>query len=230
MMPNPIGRHPRAEFDRDLQNLQDELLALGSMVEKATIKSVEALKTRDLAMSQQVIREDDIIDRKRAELEERAVDLIAIQQPVASDLRMLIAALHVSMELERIGDYAEGIGKISLMMGDQPPIKPLVDIPRMAEKSTAMLRASLDALVKHDVEKAYKVLADDDEVDALYDQVYRELLLIMVQDPKVIERGTYLLWTAHDLERIADRATNIAEQVIYLVTGKQVDPSSVSKY
>ena len=230
MMTNPIGRHPRAVFDRDLQNLQDDLLALGSMVEKATIKSVEALKTRDLAMSRQVIRDDDIIDRKRAELEERAVDLIAIQQPVASDLRMLIAALHVSMELERIGDYAEGIGKISLMMGDQPPIKPLVDIPRMAEKSTAMLRASLDALVKHDVKKAYQVLADDDEVDALYDQVYRELLLLMVQDPKVIERGTYLLWTAHDLERIADRATNIAEQVVYLVTGKQVDSSRVSKY
>ncbi len=230
MTNRPMARHQRAEFDRDLQNLQDELLALGSMVEKATIKSVDALKTRDLAMSQQVIRDDDIIDRKRAELEERAVDLIAIQQPVATDLRMLIAALHVSMELERIGDYAEGIGKISLMMGDQPPIKPLVDIPRMAEKATTMLRASLDALVKHDVEKAYKVLADDDEVDALYDQVYRELLLLMVQDPKVIERGTYLLWTAHDLERIADRATNIAEQVVYLVTGKQVDPSQVSKF
>jgi phosphate transport system protein len=225
-----MGRHQRAEFDRDLQNLQDELLALGSMVEKATFLAVEALKTRDLALSQQVIRDDDVIDKKRAELEERAVDLIAIQQPVASDLRMLIAALHVSMELERIGDYAEGIGKISLMMGDQPPIKPLVDIPRMAEKAAAMLRASLDALVGHDVDKAYRVLADDDEVDALYDQVYRELLLMMVQDPKVIERATYLLWTAHDLERIADRATNIAEQVVYLVTGKQVDPSQVSRY
>ena len=230
MMDRPMGRHQRAEFDRDLQNLQDELLALGSMVEKATFLAVEALKTRDLALSQQVIRDDDVIDKKRAELEERAVDLIAIQQPVASDLRMLIAALHVSMELERIGDYAEGIGKISLMMGDQPPIKPLVDIPRMAEKAAAMLRASLDALVGHDVDKAYRVLADDDEVDALYDQVYRELLLMMVQDPKVIERATYLLWTAHDLERIADRATNIAEQVVYLVTGKQVDPSQVSRY
>jgi phosphate transport system protein len=230
MMNRPMGRHQRAEFDRDLQDLQDDLLALGSMVEKATFLAVEALKTRDLALSQQVVRDDDIIDRKRAELEERAVDLIAIQQPVASDLRMLIAALHVSMELERIGDYAEGIGKISLMMGDQPPIKPLVDIPRMAEKAAAMLRASLDALVGHDVDKAYRVLADDDEVDALYDQVYRELLLMMVQDPKVIERATYLLWTAHDLERIADRATNIAEQVVYLVTGKQVDPSQVSRY
>ena len=229
-MTSLYGKHPRAEFDRDLRLLQDELLALGSMAEKAVAKAVEALRTRDLVMSQQVVRDDDAIDAKRAELEERAVDLIAIQQPVASDLRMLIAAMHVSMELERIGDYAEGIGKISLMMGDQPPIKPLVDIPRMAEKSTAMLRSSLDALVNHDVDSAYQVLRDDDEVDALYDQVYRELLLIMVQDPKVIERGTYLLWASHDLERIADRATNIAEQVIYLVTGKRPDPSQVSKY
>lgn len=226
----PAGRGPRAEFDRDLRRLQDELLALGSMAEKAVAKAVEALRTRDLALSQQVVREDDAIDRKRAELEEQAVELIAVQQPVASDLRMLIAALHVSMELERIGDYAEGIGKISLMMGDQPPIKPLVDIPRMAEKATAMLRASLDSLVNHDIDRAYQVLADDDEVDALYDQVYRELLLLMAQDPKVIERGTYLLWTAHDLERIADRATNIAEQVVYLVSGRHVDPGRVSKY
>ena len=226
----PAGRGPRAEFDRDLRRLQDELLALGSMAEKAVAKAVEALRTRDLALSQQVVREDDAIDKKRAELEEQAVELIAVQQPVASDLRMLIAALHVSMELERIGDYAEGIGKISLMMGDQPPIKPLVDIPRMAEKATAMLRSSLDSLVNHDVDRAYQVLADDDEVDALYDQVYRELLLLMAQDPKIIERGTYLLWTAHDLERIADRATNIAEQVVYLVSGRHVDPGRVSKY
>lgn len=226
----PAGRGPRAEFDRDLRRLQDELLALGSMAEKAVAKAVEALRTRDLALSQQVVREDDAIDKKRAELEEQAVELIAVQQPVASDLRMLIAALHVSMELERIGDYAEGIGKISLMMGDQPPIKPLVDIPRMAEKATAMLRSSLDSLVNHDIDRAYKVLADDDEVDALYDQVYRELLLLMAQDPKIIERGTYLLWTAHDLERIADRATNIAEQVVYLVSGRHVDPGRVSKY
>lgn len=226
----PAGRSPRAEFDRDLRRLQDELLALGSMAEKAVAKAVEALRTRDLALSQQVVREDDAIDKKRAELEEQAVELIAVQQPVASDLRMLIAALHVSMELERIGDYAEGIGKISLMMGDQPPIKPLVDIPRMAEKATAMLRSSLDSLVNHDIDRAYQVLADDDEVDALYDQVYRELLLLMAQDPKIIERGTYLLWTAHDLERIADRATNIAEQVVYLVSGRHVDPGRVSKY
>ena len=230
-MMNPSGRSSaRMEFDRQLEHLQDDLLALGSMVEKATAKAVEALKTRDLAMSAQVVRDDDIIDDKRREIEDRVIDLIAVQQPVASDLRLLITTLHVSMELERIGDYAEGIGKISLRMGNEPPVKPLVDIPRMAQKASAMLRDALDALVKHDTEKAYQVLADDDEVDDLYAQVYRELLVLMLQDPKIIQRGTYLLWTAHDLERIADRATNIAEEVVYLVTGKRVDPDLLSKY
>lgn len=230
-MTSPLPRSSRrTEFDRDLQQLQDDLLGLGSMVEKAIAKAVDALKTRDLEMSRQVIREDDAIDMKRNELEERVVDLIAIQQPVASDLRTLIATLHISMELERIGDYAEGIGKIGLMMGDQPPVKPLVDIPRMTTKASAMLHAALDALVSRDLDKAHQVLADDDEVDALYDQVYRELLFLMVQDPKVIERATYLLWTAHDLERIADRATNISEQVVYLVTGKMVEPERRSRY
>ena len=219
----------RAEFDHALQELQDSLLSLGSMVEKAIARATAALRDRDLEASRQVIREDDVIDRRRAELEERVVDLIASQQPVAVDLRSLIATLHVSMELERIGDYAEGISKISLMMGDQPPVKPLVDIPRMAEKSSAMLRSALDALVRRDVALAKQVLADDDEVDALYDQVYHELLLMMLQDPKIIERATYLIWAAHDLERIADRATNIAEQVIYFVTGKMA-PDIVSKY
>ena len=230
-MMNPSRRSSaRMEFDRQLEHLQDDLLALGSMVEKATAKAVEALKTRDLAMSAQVVREDDAIDDKRREIEDRVIDLIAVQQPVASDLRLLITTIHVSMELERIGDYAEGIGKISLRMGNEPPVKPLVDIPRMAQKASAMLRDALDALVKHDTEKAYQVLADDDEVDDLYTQVYRELLVLMLQDPKIIQRGTYLLWTAHDLERIADRATNIAEEVVYLVTGKRVDPDLLSKY
>ncbi|MEK9659616.1 MAG: phosphate signaling complex protein PhoU [Chloroflexota bacterium] len=228
-MKMPKGPNPRAAFDRDLRALQDDLLALGSMVEKAIVTAVEALRDRDLEASRRVVREDDAIDRKRFSLEERVIDMIAIQQPVASDLRTLITALHISVELERIGDYAEGIGKISLMMGDQPPIKPLVDIPRMAEKSVAMLRESLDALVKRDVDLAAQVCNADDEIDQLYDQVYRELLLIMLGDPQKIERATFLLWAAHDLERIGDRATNIAEQVIYLVTGKKTE-LKVGKY
>ena len=219
----------RATFDRDLRTLQDELLFMGSMVEKAISRALDALKRRDLEASRQVVLEDDYIDRKRFELEDRCINLIATQQPMAGDLRAIITILHISVELERMGDYAEGIGKISIMMGDQPPLKPLIDIPRMAEKATAMLRQSLDALVNRDLVAAHQVCNDDDEVDGLYDQIYRELLLMMIQDPTSIQRATYLLWVAHDLERIADRATNIAERAIYLVTGKMTE-INVSKY
>jgi len=219
----------RVDFDRHLRALQDDLLVLGSMVEKAIAKALDALKRRDLAASRQVVQEDDAIDQQRFQLEEKCIELIATQQPMARDLRTLITILHIAVELERMGDYAEGIGKISLMMGDEPPLKPLIDIPRMAEKATDMLRRSLDALITRDTAAASQVCKDDDEVDALYDQVYRELLTYMLQDPKTIQRATHLLWVAHDLERTADRATNIAELVIYLVTGKMTE-SNVSRY
>jgi phosphate transport system protein len=210
---------PRAGFDRELSVLQDELLLLGNMVEKALAKAVEALRTRDLIKSQQVIDDDDLIDDKQFEIEDRCIALIAQQQPLAGDLRHIVAVLHIAVELERMGDYAEGIGKIGIMMGEQQPLKPLVDIPRMAEIATGMLKRSLDALVNRDINSAKQVCEEDDQVDDLYDQVYKELLLYMLQDPKTIERATYLLWTAHDLERVADRATNVAEQVIFSVTG-----------
>ena len=220
---------PRTDFDRDLRDLQDELLTLGGMVEKAIAKSLDALKNRDLALSEEVIAEDDIIDERRFELEERCIDLMATQQPLAGDLRIIITVLHVAVELERMGDYAEGIAKISVAMGDEPPLKPLIDIPRMADRSSDMLRRSLDAFVNRDIAAAYQICEDDDEVDALYDQVYKELLIYMMSDPGTIRRATYLLWVAHDLERIADRTTNIAERVIFLVTGRLTE-TKVSKY
>ena len=210
----------RVDLDRQLTHLQTEVLLLADLVNKAIVRAVDALKNRDLADSRLLIQEDDHIDRKRYEIEDLCVDLIATRQPMAGDLRAIIALLHITVELERMGDYAEGIAKISLRMGDDPPLKPLIDIPRMADKATEMLRDSLSALTERDESKANKVLDDDDEVDALYDQVYRELLLFMIQDPRSIERATYLLWAAHDLERIADRATNIAERVIFLMTGR----------
>ena len=210
----------RVDLDRQLTHLQTEVLLLADLVNKAIVRAVDALKNRDLAESRLLIQEDDHIDRKRYEIEDLCVDLIATRQPMAGDLRAIIALLHITVELERMGDYAEGIAKISLRMGDDPPLKPLIDIPRMADKATEMLRDSLSALTARDESKANKVLDDDDEVDALYDQVYRELLLFMIQDPRSIERATYLLWAAHDLERIADRATNIAERVIFLMTGR----------
>ena len=219
---------PREDFDQQLNILEQEVGVLAGFVEKSIHRSVEALKHRDLEESRQVIQDDDYVDQKRFEIEERCVDLIATQQPMARDLRAIIALLHIVVELERMGDYAEGIGKISLAMGDAPTLKPLIDIPRMADKATEMLRDSIDSLFSRDVVKAHQVSHADDEVDDLYDQVYRELLLFMIQDPQTIQRATYLLWVAHDIERIADRATNIAERVIFLVTGQLVE--NVSKY
>ena len=219
----------RASFDIHLHHLLDDLLLLGGMVEKAIATSLQALRERDLKTSERVIKEDDVVDRKRWELEERCLELIATQQPMAVDLRVLVTILHISVELERMGDYAEGIAKISLMMGDEPPLKPLVDIPLMADKATDMLNRSLDALVRRDTTEAIDVCNKDDEVDLLYDQVYRDLLELMIQDPANVQRATYLLWVAHDLERIADRATNIAERVVFLVTGKMQE-LNVSKY
>lgn len=220
---------PRVDFDQRLGLLQRDVEVLAGNVAKAINRAVDALKRRDLDASRQVVQEDDYIDQLRFEIEERCVDLIATQQPMARDLRAIIALLHITVELERMGDYAEGIAKISLAIGDAPTLKPLIDIPRMADKATEMLRDSIDSLLSRDVVKANQVCQADDEVDHLYDQVYRELLLFMIQDPRTIERATYLLWVAHDLERIADRATNIAERVIFLVTGKMVE-INVSRY
>ena len=214
---------PRTDFDRSLQEIQDDLLVLGSMVEKSIDRSVISLKNRDLPLSKIVIADDDLIDDKRNHIEEKCISVIATQNPMAGDLRTVISVLYIAEELERMGDYAEGIAKISLSIGSEPMLKPLVDIPRMAEKASLMLSRSLDALVKRDEQLAIQVCRDDSEVDELYNQVYRELLTFMISDPKTIERATYLLWVSHNIERIADRATNISERVLYLITGKIFD-------
>ena len=209
----------RADFENNLNLNQDEILELSSMVEHSILKSIQALKNRDVTSSQQVIDDDDLIDSKQAEIEEKCIQLIALQSPVAGDLRIIVSVMMIAIELERIGDYAEGIGKISVLMGDMPPLKPLIDIPRMAENATKMLRLSIDSFVKRDPHTALDVCDLDDEIDDTYNQVYRELLTYMMADPATIQRATYLLWEAHDLERSADRATNIAERVLFLVTG-----------
>jgi phosphate transport system protein len=210
-------------FEKHLQQLKDELLVMSSMVEKTIERSISALKQRDLRLAHQVIADDANVDRKRLEIEDKCVGLIATQQPMASDLRTIIAILYISNELERIADYAEGIAKITIMIGDEPPLKPLIDIPRMAQKSIEMLRHSMEAFLERDVKKAEAVCAADDEVDQLYDQVYRELVSVMIEDPKTITRATRLIWVAHNLERIADRANNIAERAAFIVTGKMVE-------
>ncbi|MBK50136.1 MAG: phosphate signaling complex protein PhoU [SAR202 cluster bacterium] len=214
---------PRTDFDRSLKEVQDQLLVLGSMVEKSIDRSVLALKNRDLSLSKTVIDDDDLIDDLRNQIEEKCISVIATQNPMAGDLRTVISVLYIAEELERMGDYAEGIAKISVSMDKEPMLKPLVDIPRMADKSSKMLSRSLDALVNRDEQLAIQVCKDDSEVDELYNQVYRELLTFMISDPKTIERATYLLWVSHNIERIADRATNISERVLYLITGKIFD-------
>jgi phosphate transport system protein len=219
----------RAAFHKKLREIQDDILAMGSMVSKATLRSVESLKNRDIDTAQLVIADDRKVNQKRFEIEEKCVELIATQQPMASDLRIIVAVLSIIIELERIGDHAEGIAKIAIMVGDEPPLKPLVDIPRMAEKTVEMLRRSLDAFVNRDAEAARKISDEDDLVDQLYDQVFRELLTFMAEDPKTITRATRLIWVAHNLERSADRVTNICERVVFVVTGK-MEEIGASKY
>ncbi|HEC33744.1 MAG TPA: phosphate signaling complex protein PhoU [Chloroflexi bacterium] len=214
---------PRETFERELQRLQDEILSLGSMVENALTESVEVLKQRDMEGSRRLIAQDRAINEKRFAIESDTLILIATQQPMAGDLRTLAAILEIATELERMGDYAKGIAKINLMIGEQPLLKPLVDIPLMAAKARNMLHRALDAFVRRDVSLARALPAEDDEVDALYNQVYRELLTYILADPRTIEQANYLLWAAHNLERTADRVTNICERVIFTVTGEMVE-------
>ena len=219
----------RTTYHKELQQIQDDVLVMGSLVEKAITGSVAALKSKDIAAAQQIVADDLRINRKRFDVEERCTHLIATQQPMASDLRKLICVLNIITELERIGDHAEGIAKIVIMIGDEPPLKPLVDIPRMADKVVDMLHRSLDALVSHDADAARRIATEDDEVDNLCDQVFRELITFMIEDPSTITRATRLIWVAHNLERSADRVTNICERVVYLVTGK-MEEIGASRY
>jgi len=219
----------RTIFHRRLREIQDDILVMGSMVQKAILRSVEALKTRDLDLAHQVIADDQGVNHKRFEIEEKCVELIATQQPMATDLRTVVAVLNIIIELERIGDYAVGISRIVVMIGSEPPLKPLIDIPRMAEQTVDMLRRSLDAFINRDAETAKKISAEDDMMDQLYDQVFRELLIFMAEDPRTITRATRLIWVAHNLERSADRITNICERVVFLVTGK-MEEIGASKY
>jgi len=214
---------PRETFDRELQRLQDEILALGSMVENALVESVEILKQRDMEGARRLIAQDRLINEKRFDIEADALILIATQQPVAGDVRTLAAVLELSTELERIGDYAKGIARVNLMMDEGPLIKPLIDIPRMAEKAQSMLHRALDAFVRRDVDLAWAIPTEDDEVDALYNQVSRELMTLIMTDPRAIDQANYLLWVAHNLERAADRVTNICERVVFTVTGKMTE-------
>lgn len=219
----------REAYHKALINLQDEVLEMAGMVANAIKKSVESLQKRDMNASRVIITNDSLINKKRFAIEEKCISLIATQQPMAVDLRVLTSILSIITDLERMGDHAEGIAKISLLIGDESFVKPLIDIPRMADIGLSMLDKCLKAFVNRDVEAARLICNEDDTVDALHDQIYRELLLLMIQNPKIIHQATYLTWVSHNLERIADRVTNIAERIVFMVTGK-MEEMNVSKY
>jgi len=219
----------REAYHKTLEGLQHELLEMGEMVTRSIKDSVEALKKRDIERSKDIIKNDLIINRKRFDIEERCLLLIATQQPMAGDLRVIAAILSIITDLERMADHAEGIAKINVMMGGEPLVKPLIDVPRMAEKGISMLERCLKAFIDQDADTARRICGEDDEVDALYNQIYRELVVLMIGNPRIIEGATYLMWVAHNLERIADRVTNIAERIVFMVTGK-MEEINVSKY
>jgi len=210
----------RETYNERLAGLQDDLLAMGRLVDQAVDLSIQALANHDTALAQQIIDGDAQVNTALRDIEEKCLVLIATQQPLASDLRTILSVANIATEMERMGDYAKGIAQITLDIADQPLLKPLIDVPRMAEKGRQLLRDQLDAFIRRDVEAARRLSAEDDEIDALYDQVYRELLIFMMQDPRTVGRATYLLWVAHNLERIGDRTTNIGERTIFLVTGQ----------
>jgi phosphate transport system protein len=217
----------RGTLDRELAQIQSDVLRMGSMVEEAIMRSIEALKKRDLELARQIIADDENINALRYAVEEQCLAVVATQQPVASDLRGIFASMHIVGELERMADHAEGIAQLVTRLSSEPLLKPLIDVPRMADIACEMLRASLDAFVARDPKAAIAAAERDNEMDQLYDQVFRELLTYMLQDPRNINRATYLLWVTHNLERIADRITNISERTVFMTTGelKELDGS-----
>lgn len=219
----------RAVFERQLAEVQEDMLVMASMVEAAINQSMEALRLRDVASARRIVENDREINKRRYDCEEKCIELISLQAPLASDLRTLISVLHITTDLERMGDHAEGIARIALMLADEPPLKPIPDLARMAELAIEMLHGAVEAYKQRDTQRARQIVQRDDIVDGLYEKVYHELIMMMVGEPATIQRCTYMTWVAHNLERVADRATNICERVVYLVEGR-VQDLNVSRY
>jgi phosphate transport system protein len=211
---------PRNTFEIQLSALKNQTLELGVVVGGTIAEGLEALRTRDQALARAIIEHDADINRTRYEIEENCYVLIATQQPLASDLREIISILLIAIELERIADHAKNLAEITIHMGNEPLLKPLIDIPRMADLAQEMLKQALEAFARSDAELALAVIRQDDEMDELYKQVFRELMTFVVEDPRTVTRALNLLFAAHNLERSADRVTNIGERVIYAATGQ----------
>jgi len=210
----------RVAYENQIQALRDDVVSMASMVDKAIARAIDALQTQNVGLARQVRKEDKIINAARWSGEDRAMTLIATQGPMAGDLRVIAAALQIFTDLERMADHAAGIAKIVIETANEAPLKPLVDIPRMSQISREMLSDAITAFVDSDVDIARRVAIRDDDVDALNDQIFRELLTYMMADPSTINRATHLLWAAHAMERIADRVTNVCERVVFTVTGE----------
>ena len=219
----------RESFKKHINELNEDVVAMSEMVATATSRSVEALGNRDIEKAKQIVNDDLLINKKRWQIEEKCINLIALQQPVSTDLREIIAVLNIITELERMGDYAEGNAKIALMLGGEPLVRPLIFLPKMAEKANSMLKKSMQALVNRDAKMATAICNEDDVVDKLYDEAYHDLLMYMIKDPSAVSKVTPLIWAAHNLERIADRVTNICERIVFLATGS-MPQVNVSKY
>jgi len=211
---------PRATLERELRRVQDSLLRMGDMVDAAVGRALTALSERDSRLAQEIVLGDAEVNALRYRVEEDCLTLIATQQPAAGDLRIVMAAFSIVSDLERMADHAAGIARTVLRMGDEPLLKPLIDIPRMAEVCRDMLRQSLRSFVDRDADTARRIARQDDVIDGLYQQVFRELLSFMVEDPHTTTRALYLLFTAHNLERIGDRITNIVERVVFMTSGE----------
>ena len=207
-------------FDQELDALKSQLLLMGGRTEAIVQKSVESLKRRDARLAREVFDDDKAIDRLEIDIDERCVGLLALRQPLAVDLRLITAALKISNDLERVGDHAVNIAVCSLRLCEVPPLKPLVDIPRMADLAAGMLRDALDAFVRRDAATARRLVRRDDQVDDINRQLFRELITFMLEDTSTITRAMDLILVARNLERVADLATNIAEEVVFVAEAR----------
>ncbi|MCX7904315.1 MAG: phosphate signaling complex protein PhoU [Caloramator sp.] len=210
----------RLHFQQNLEEIKHKVLRMGSMVEAIVDKAVNSLKEQNLEAAKSIIEDDDKIDAMDLEIEMDCMKLLALQQPLAKDLRTIATALKIITDLERMGDHAVNISKITLEIGKEPLIKPLIDIPRMAKIAQEMIKLSLDAFVREDVELARKVAAMDQEVDDIYQAILDELLEMIIKNPSITKQATKLMFVGRYLERIADHTTNVCERIIYMVTGK----------
>lgn len=214
---------PRQTLDREIQHLQDEVLLLGSMVEQAMLNAIDTLKHRDLERAREVYNDDELINEKRYAIENRLMILFATQQPIAHDLRLLAAIMEVITELERMGDYAKGIAKINLILGEDDVPIPIREISRMGDLAVGMLHRALSAFINEDVHMAYRIPQDDDQVDDMFNLINRKTIDAMIANPAIIDQSSYIMWIVHNIERMADRVTNICERTIFIATGETLE-------